>query len=56
MRSSTLVALAGAILVLASLVYMLWRRAQTQSQDPYAGDSLSKMDKLTSFFKTKSGF
>jgi len=56
MRSSTLVALAGAILVLASLVYMFWRRAQTQSQDPYAGDSLSKMDKLTSFFKTKSGF
>jgi LysM domain len=52
MRTSTMIVLAGIMLVLASLVYVLWKR--TQNNDPYSG-SLSKMDRLSSFFKTKSG-
>ncbi len=52
MRSSTMILVAGVIMVLASLIYFLWKRAQ--QSDPYSG-SLSKMDRLTSFFKTKSG-
>jgi LysM repeat protein len=53
LRTSTLIVLAGLIMILSSLVYFLWRRAQ--NQDSHTG-SLSKMDKLTSFFKTKSGY
>lgn len=52
LRTSTIIILAGIIAALASLIYFLWKR--NQAQDPYAG-SLSKMDRLTSFFKTKSG-
>lgn len=61
MRSSTLIVLAGIILILSSLIYLLWKKAQRAELEPvayteHATDELDKPDtmtKLSTLIKTK---